>query len=124
MGINSTNIPGNWKNFLCVDANKNALFQLPANAVQQFPCPQGKQLISTHGKHAVSSPVSELFNLCCDHEEADTRLLFHAFHSFYHGFSKLMIHATDTDVVVLAIAVSGALQNSEIWVAFGHGSKL
>ena len=35
-----------------------------------------------------------------------------------------MIHATDTDVVVLAIAVSSVLKNSDIWVAFGHGSKL
>ena len=36
----------------------------------------------------------------------------------------LMIHATDTDVVVLAIAVSSVLKDCEIWVAFGHGSKL
>jgi len=35
-----------------------------------------------------------------------------------------MIHATDTDVVVLAIAVSSVLKDCEIWVAFGHGSKL
>ena len=35
-----------------------------------------------------------------------------------------MIHATDTDVVVLAIAVSSVLKNCEIWVAFGHGCKL
>ena len=33
-----------------------------------------------------------------------------------------MIHATDTDVVVLA--VSSVLKDCEIWVAFGHGSKL
>ena len=35
-----------------------------------------------------------------------------------------MIHATDTDVVVLAVAVPSFLQDCEIWVAFGHGSKL
>ena len=35
-----------------------------------------------------------------------------------------MMHATYTDVVVLAIVVSRVLQDSEIWVAFGHGSKL
>ena len=45
-------------------------------------------------------------------------------HSFHHGFTKLMIHATYTDVVVLATAVSNVLQDCEIWVAFGHGSKL
>ena len=36
----------------------------------------------------------------------------------------MMIHATDTDVVVLTIAVSSVLQDCEIWVAFGHGSRL
>ena len=36
----------------------------------------------------------------------------------------MMIHATDTDVVVLAIAVSSVLHGCEIWVAFGHGSTI
>ena len=36
----------------------------------------------------------------------------------------MMIHATDTDVVVLGIAVSKILENCEIWVAFGHGSRV
>ena len=36
----------------------------------------------------------------------------------------LPIHATYTDVVVLAIAVSSVLQDCEIWVAFDHGYKL
>ena len=53
----------------------------------------------------------------CSHEEADTRLLF-------HGYRKLMVYATDTDVVVIAIAVASVLENCEIWVAFGHGSKV
>ena len=64
--------------------------------------------------------VSDLF---CKHEEADSRLLFHASHSFHHGFDKVMIHATDTDVVTIAIAVSHYLRNCEVWIAFGHGKK-
>ena len=57
--------------------------------------------------------------------QTDTRLLFRAPHSFHHRFTKLMMHATDTDVVVLAIAVSSVLQDCEMWVAFfGHCSKL
>jgi len=121
---NNTNIPGNWNNFLHCDSNKESLFQLLANAIQEFQPPQCKLVISTHGKNAVSSPIADLSDLSCTHEEADTRLLFHASHSFHQGFTKLMIHATDTDVVVLAIAVSSVLKDCEIWVAFGHGSKL
>ena len=36
----------------------------------------------------------------------------------------MMIHATDTDVVVIAIAMSSVLQHCEIWVAFGHGARV
>ena len=63
-------------------------------------------------------------SLMSTQEEADTRLLFHAAHSINHGFNKVMIHATDTDVVVIAVAISSIFQNCEIWVAFGHGNKL
>ena len=121
---NNTNIPGNWNNILHCDSNKESLFPLLANAIQEFQPPQRKLVISTHGKNAVSSPIADLSDLSCTHEEADTRLLFHASHSFHQGFTKLMIHATDTDVVVLAIAVSSVLKDCEIWVAFGHGSKI
>jgi hypothetical protein len=62
--------------------------------------------------------------LHCTHEEADTRILYHAFHAIERGLSKVIIHATDTDVVILAVAVSSTLDNSQIWVAFGHGAKL
>ena len=122
---NSTNIPAvDWKSFLRCDANKDSLFHLLADAIREFHPPQHKQVISTYGQNAVSSATADLSDLSCTHEEADTRLQFHASHSFHHGFTKLMIHATDTDVVVLAIAVSSVLQDCEIWVAFDHGSKL
>ena len=35
-----------------------------------------------------------------------------------------MVHATDTGVVVIAVAVSSILQNCEVWIVFGHGNKL
>ena len=120
----NTNIPSNWKNFLRCDANKESLFQLLATAVQQFQPPEQKQVISTLREHAVSSSSADMSELSCNHEEADTRLLFHAFHSFHRGLTRIMIHATDTDVVVIAIAVSSVLPNCEMWIAFGHGAKL
>ena len=36
----------------------------------------------------------------------------------------MMIHATDTDMVVLTTAVSSVLQDCKIRVAVGHGSRL
>ena len=121
---NSANIPVDWKSFLRCDANKYSLFHLLADAIREFHPRQRKQVISTYGQNAVSSAIAVLSDLSCTHEEAYTRLLSHASHSFHHAFTKLMIHATDSVVVVLAIALSIALQDCEIWVAFGHGSKL
>ena len=88
-----TTIPANWRNFLCVDANKDALFQL-ASAIQELQSPDGNELFSP--------TVKMLYHLqnMTSHEETDTQLLFHTFH---HGLFN-MIQATDTDVV-LAIAV-------------------
>ena len=34
-----------------------------------------------------------------------------------------MIHATDTDVLILAITASSDLPGCEVWLAFGHGTK-
>ena len=34
-----------------------------------------------------------------------------------------MVHATDTDVLVLAIATASVLEGSEIWLAFGHAKN-
>ena len=35
-----------------------------------------------------------------------------------------MVDATDTGVVVIAVAVASILQNCEVWIAFGHDNKL
>jgi len=80
---NNTNIPGNCNNFLHCDSNKESLFQLLANAIQEFQPPQRKLVISTHGKNAVSSPIADFSDLSCTREEADTGLLCHASHSFH-----------------------------------------
>ena len=72
-----------------------------------------KLVIATQGQNAVSSPIVDMSCLICSHEEADTRLLFHAFHAYNQGYRKLMVCATDTDVVVIAIAVASVLDNCE-----------
>ena len=120
---NNTSIPVNWINFLRVDANKDGLFRLLINPIQGFQPAHRKQIISTHGHNAVLSLMSDISDLFCTQEEANTRLLFHASHAFHRGFSRVMIHVTDNDVVVFTIAVSSALQDCEICVAFRFGSR-
>ena len=56
----------------------------------------------------------------CHHEEADYRMLLHASHAYECGYRRIAIHATDTDVVVIAIAFVAKLTLSQVWLAFGH----
>ena len=66
--------------------------------------------------------MSNLSNLRFTHE-AVIRLMFHASHVICHGFSKV-ICATDFDMAVLGIAVSGNFANCKLSMAFGYGSRL
>ena len=101
-----------------------SLFKLLACAIRELQPPPQKIVIATQGDNAISTPILDMPGLACSQEEADTRLLFHAFHAYNQGHRKLMVCATDTDVVVIAIAVASVLDNCEIWVAFGYGSKV
>ena len=46
-------------------------------------------------------------DLACSHEEADTRLLFHAKHASIESDEPILIRSPDTDVVVLAVFICG-----------------
>ena len=59
----------------------------------------------------------------CNHEEADTRVIIHAFDAARKGSQKLLIRTVDTDILVLAIAYVERLGVQELWVAFGTGKK-
>jgi len=48
-------------------------------------------------------------------------MLLHAAHAHGRGHCRIMIQATDTDVVVLAIKTANSIQDCELWIAFGHG---
>jgi hypothetical protein len=97
---------------------------LLACALQELQPPPLKLLIGTKGQNAISSPVVDTTGLICAQEEANTRLLFHAFHAYNQRYKKRMVCATDTDVVVIAIAVVSVLEKCKVWVNFGYGSKV
>ena len=77
-----TVIPSDWNMFLCCNENKDNLFKLLASAVQELQPPSQKMVIATKGQNAVSTPISDMSDLTCTHEEAGTRLFFHLFHAY------------------------------------------
>ena len=57
-------------------------------------------------------------------EEADYRIMVHCAHAYHHDIKKIMLHATDSGVLVLAIATANVLKECEVWLAFGHSNNL
>jgi hypothetical protein len=67
--------------------------------------PEYGEIISTKGELVLcNNSLEDFSNLSpCKQEEADTRLILHAYDAAKRGFTKVMIRTVDTDVVVIAI---------------------
>ena len=116
-------IPGNWRDFLCVDRNKTELFHFLSKALLEAFNQQGKQLVITDSESILSKPpLHDSDSLSpCNHEEADSCMLLHANHAALCGHLNILIRTVDTDVV-LAISVAETLgPEHELWLAFGTG---
>ena len=118
-------IPRNWQNFLRVDSNKTELFAFLSNALLRSFVPENKQLVITSDKEVLSKPpLPDRSSITpCTHEEV-SRMLLHVAHAARNDHHKIMIQTVDTDVVVLAVAVSQTLQpDDDLWLAFGTGKS-
>ena len=73
-------------------------------------------LVTTKGESVVSTDTLDVSDLQpCTHEEADHRSMLHCTIAHQHGLKKILVHATDADVQVLAIATARMLEKCEIW---------
>ena len=75
---------------------------------------EGKEVYTTYGEFVLSCQPTEM--MTCSHEEADTRLVLHAYHASQSGYRKILIRTVDTDVVVLAVSRVQHLSVDEIWM--------
>ena len=63
----------------------------------------------------------------CSHEEADTRICVDARHAAQEGSKSLLVNASDTDIIVIAISAMPTLQAiglQQLWIAFGQGRTM
>ncbi|XP_028411728.1 uncharacterized protein LOC114534481 [Dendronephthya gigantea] len=67
---------------------------------------------------------TEVLELSCDHEEADTRMITHARHASQH-FPNILIKSPDTDVFVIALNASLDI-DADIFMetGVGHGRRI
>ena len=83
--------------------------------MESYIPPLNKQLITTREEKVLSMPQCEVSQLePCTNEEADVRLLLHDGHAYGQGHRKIKIQASDTDVVVIAIATANILHGWEL----------
>ena len=114
---NNTSLPRNWNSFLRMDSNKTNLYKFLSSALNSGNIPIAKVLLTTYEDHVLSPSAVDLSHLQpCTHEEADYRMMLHMMDAQQQGSRKIMIHATDTDVLVLAIATASSLPVKYGWL--------
>jgi len=115
-------LPPNWQNFMRDNDNKTELFIFLADKIVR------SKVIVTKEDDAVSTQTITMEELVsCSHDEADTQIFVHAIHAVRHGSKAMMIKASDTDVLVIAVSVLPFLQQSglqQLWVSFGQRNNL
>lgn len=119
----STPVPSQWQAFLRDDKNKEELFSYINSEILMTDTE--KEIIVTSGDLAYSTDSSRDLKLIspCSHEEADIRILLHAFHAVQEGHESVMIRTVDTDVLVLAVGFYHEIKSKYLWVAFGTGKN-
>ena len=114
----SSSLPGNWQEFLRIDANKIELFAFLVKHISRMVIT--KQIVTTSGSEVLCIPPQDTSGLApCDHEEADTRIIVHMADAVNKGYKKILIRTVDTEVVVLAVAAAVKVDSEELWIAFG-----
>ncbi|XP_061894509.1 uncharacterized protein LOC133644183 [Entelurus aequoreus] len=123
-----TKLPGNWMDFLRDPINKKELFDFLTSKIQEFSWPPTKAVYVTSGQ-AVSGQAFGSTSMmdCCNHEEADTRIVVHLQCALKEGAKTVLVRTVDTDVIVILAGLFYDLvvlqPLTDIWVAFGMGKR-
>jgi hypothetical protein len=119
-------LPYSWPSFLALEENKINLIQFLSKEllVRANNLPTGSELVIAGGpesdEHAASSVGRDVGHLMSTQEEADTRLILHAYDAKHQGYEKIVICCRDTDVLVLAIHHD---LGPNVWISCGTGKK-
>ena len=112
-------MPRQFKKFLASGKNKESLIHFLFESWKEYKsqCLKDVVLYITHAEKCYKLEsvnekmvVSEVPNLQCDHEEADTRLFLHAHHAAnVEEADNIIIRSPDTDVFMIAVSCAQLL---------------
>ena len=98
--------------------------ELSSSTVCLLSAPVHLHLMDTPTKSSFQSSIG-MGN--CNHEEADTRIVFHILHALEQGAKTVLVRTVDTDVVVILVGKFHDLLKTQpltdIWMAFGMGYR-
>jgi hypothetical protein len=127
--IEGRNIP-DWKKFLSVKENKQALINLFGDFIVKFN--QSNSLVPPGNLYYIAGSFGnpEIVKVVSDQEEADTRMILQALHADKRLKElgkqvRIIIKTSDADVIVLCIYFDKQMTNtSELWVQMGNVSSV
>lgn len=119
-------LPPKWEDYLKNSENKEELFKFLAKEFLTFD--ENLQKVTNEGSLIkATTHESSLKDVTCGKmEEADGRIIWHVRDAVIHGAKSVLIRATDTDVLVLAVSNFFSLQAQglkELWVLTGKAKK-
>ena len=105
-----------------MNENKAELFALHAEQIALMYVDR-KEVYSTQDTRVLCSHIrADLSTMApCSHKEADSRILLHVSDTVNQGHKQIMIHTSDTDILVLAVSSVNELFLESLWLAFGNG---
>ena len=118
-------LPGNWRDFLRDEINKQDLFEFFSQKIVSANYSDGTETFVTSGMRVLTKGTARQM-MSSDHEEADTRLLVHMIDSLSAGCGTYLVRTVDTDVVILVGKFHYLLRlnvSAKIWVTFGTGKN-
>jgi hypothetical protein len=119
----NTRPPNSWNTFLRVTKTKPKFLFFLADKIVSMNT--DATIVVTKEENVGSNKAIDTdFIAPCTHEEADTHMFLHAKHAAIGGSKSINIISSDTDVVVIGVAVFGDLNVDHIWMTFGKGKDL
>jgi hypothetical protein len=119
-------LPQVWSKFIALDENKAKLSRFLSEIIMTngTDLPEQCELVAESQLSDATdarSPSSEV-KLQGNHEEANTRLIFHPWEAANEGINRVVVICRDVDVMLLLVHFISA-QTAKVWMISGKAKK-
>ena len=123
-------LPQAWANFISLGENKADLAKYLSNYLvvnhDSITNHSNCELVTGGGFQDPTkafSTMRDMSTFLCNHEEADTRLIYHALEAVGDNFNRLLVFCRDTDVFLMLIHFFKNKCDIEVWMVAGTAKQ-